>query len=84
VCWKCQGELLDWRHCTINGERNGIIHLPTWTLFRIEAEEAVFLRTAEIDGASGERIEELRTVASEAFRTLRARWEPRPCTHPHL
>jgi hypothetical protein len=61
-----------------------MIHLPTWTYFRIEADKAVFLRTAEIGGANQEMIDELSAIAMGAFRTIRPGWEPRSCRHPPL
>jgi hypothetical protein len=81
VCWKCQGELQDWERCAIDGARNGIVQLPTWTVFRIEARGAVFLRT---HNASSWQICKLAGMAAEAFRLLRPMRIPRPCRHPHL
>jgi hypothetical protein len=76
--------LRNWRHCTINDQRNGIIHMPTWTVFRIDGDEAVFIRTAESGGASTETIELLKIDAVEAFRSVRPMWKPRDCRHPHI
>jgi hypothetical protein len=74
----------EWRHCTLNDQRNGIMHVPTSSVFRIEEGNAVFVRTAEIGGASEERIGELKVMAVTAFKTVRPMWKPRDCRHPHI
>jgi hypothetical protein len=73
----------EWLACLIDNQRTGIVHTPTWTFFRIEGKEAVFIRTAQIDGASPERIEELKELAVAAF--PKVRWpRPRICRHPQI
>jgi hypothetical protein len=76
--------LREWRLCMIDGQRNGIVHLPTWTIFLIENDSAAFVRTSKEGGASREEIEELKAIAAEAFRKVRPMWKSKVCRHPHL
>jgi len=74
----------DWRLCKVNGDKwNGIIHLPTWTFFKIEAGVAIMIRTSEREPPTEQEIGGLMQAAIELFNSGCASSRPsrRQCSH---
>lgn len=77
----------DWKLGQINGEWNGIVHIPTWTFFKIVDGTAKFIGTRDIDPPSEEEIQQLAEQAAKWFEIGELSRDPlgRPikwCDHP--
>ena len=75
----------EWRLGEINGEKNGIVHLPSWTVFKIGDEGASVVHLADQKyRPDAEELPKLAVVTLEVFRSGKASWKPRGvCSHPH-
>ena len=61
--------LREWRLCEIDGAWNGICHLPTRTIFKVEGKRVELIRRSEIDAPSDNEIAGLAECALQLFRS---------------
>lgn len=68
----------NWRLCEINGACNGVLHIPTWTIFKIEEKCVEMVRTRELNPPSDAEIEALAKIAFGLFHSRMVSKEPFP------